>query len=35
MLTFIVFFMIACKFTKDHERKKVECATKMVECENQ
>jgi len=27
--------MIACRFTKDYERKKVELAKKMVECENQ
>jgi len=27
--------MIACRFTKDYERRKVELAKKMVECENQ
>jgi hypothetical protein len=35
MPTFIVFSLIACRFTKDRERKRVELARKMVECENQ
>ncbi len=35
MPTFIIFFMITCRFTKDRERKRVERARKMVKCENQ